>query len=278
MEWRFVKSGDDEVTTIVRDITERRRDERLIAEQQARLVMASKLSTLGEMSAGVAHEINNPLAVIQAAADFLKLQTKSGEVSAAAVEDLALKIKKNTLRISNIIRGLRNFARDSDADPFREYRVADLFSDALELCRERITSHGVALHVAEVPDLALECQPTKLLQVLLNLLNNAHDAVLGLGSSERVIKLVAESLGGEIRIMVGDSGVGIAPELAEKVYQPFFTTKAVGMGTGLGLSISKGIVEDHHGRLSHIRDQGMTIFCITIPKHQPRSGSGRTAA
>lgn len=272
LEWRIVKSGDAEVIALVRDISERRNREALIAEQQAQLIMASKLSTLGEMSAGLAHEINNPLAAVQTAAELLERLGGRGVDGATHTQELAAKIKRNAQRIARIVRSLRSFARDSERDPFEVVSVDELLRDALELCQARFASHGIELRVPEPTGLTLECEPTRVLQVLVNLLGNAHDVVLT--APRRRVELTIEEVGDQLHIHIIDTGGGIPDEVVDKIFQPFFTTKPIGAGTGLGLSISKGIVEDHGGRLTYARKGDMTVFTVALPKRTARAGHG----
>lgn len=264
LDWRIVKSGDAEVIAIVRDISERRNREELIVEQQAKLVMASKLSTLGEMSAGIAHEINNPLAAVQTAAELLEQFAQRERLDVERTLDLATKIKRNAQRIARIIRGLRSFARESDRDPFQAVSVDELVRDALELCRARFANHGIELVEPGLTGLTLECEPTRMLQVLVNLLGNAHDAAWR--APQRSVRLTVDEADDLLRIRVADSGGGIPPELVDKIFQPFFTTKPIGAGTGLGLSISKGIIEDHGGTLTYAVDGPMTVFTVSLPR------------
>ncbi|HEX4924120.1 MAG TPA: ATP-binding protein, partial [Bdellovibrionales bacterium] len=115
-------------------------------------------------------------------------------------------------------------------------------------------------------ELVIACRPTQISQVLLNLLNNAHDAVAE--QTEKWVKLDVRDLGDSVELSVTDSGAGIPPEIQEKIMQPFFTTKQIGEGTGLGLSISKGLVDSHHGQLRLDAKSKNTRFVVLLPKTQ----------
>jgi C4-dicarboxylate-specific signal transduction histidine kinase len=135
----------------------------------------------------------------------------------------------------------------------------------VSFCLSRFKNHGTELLIDEIPEnLSIECQSTQISQVLLNLLNNAFDAVQGLDSKS--VRITIRDLGDRAEIRVADSGPGIPPEIAKKILEPFFTTKEVGKGTGLGLSISLGIVKSHAGTLILDSTKSHTEFVVTLPK------------
>jgi C4-dicarboxylate-specific signal transduction histidine kinase len=264
---RIAGTGANDALMVVQDVTERVRAEKTIMEQQIRAAGASKMASLGEMAAGIAHEINNPLAIISCHVQQLKDMVDAGDFEKESMAELAEKVDQTALRISKLIRSLRFFARDGQDDPYEEASVHEIVSDTLEFCRQRFLSHAIDLRVQPIPEtLMIECRAVQIGQVLLNLLNNAHDAVEVL--PDRWIELSVEDLGNEVRISVVDSGSGIAPAIRGRILEPFFTTKDVGKGTGLGLSISKGIIESHHGRLYLDDHSPHTRFVLEIPKRQ----------
>jgi signal transduction histidine kinase len=266
-ETRIAGAGANDVLMVVQDVSERVRAEKTIREQQIRAVGSSKMASLGEMAAGIAHEINNPLAIISGHAQQLKDMVETGDLVKSEMATLADKVDQTALRISKIIRSLRFFARDGQEDPFEEASVRDIVNDTLEFCKQRFLCHSIDLKMQDISgDLMLECRAVQIGQVLLNLLNNAHDAVEQL--PERWIELCVEDAGENVRICVTDSGAGIAFELRNKILEPFFTTKEVGKGTGLGLSISKGIVESHRGNLYVDGSSPHTRFVMELPKLQ----------
>ena len=138
-------------------------------------------------------------------------------------------------------------------------------NDTLALCSERFKAHGVNLQVEDLrEDISFAGRPVQISQVLLNLLNNAHDAIEAL--AEKWIKVSFKNLEDRIRICVIDSGSGIPENVREKMMQPFFTTKAIGKGTGLGLSVSKGIIDEHQGVLTVDHTCPNTCFVIELSK------------
>lgn len=265
------------VISLFRDITEQKKIEEMLEEQQARAHASSKLSALGEMAGGIAHEINNPLAIIQGQATQLKEMVESHKWEREWMEEAAASIEKTSRRIAKIVKGLRAFARDGSADPFQPTPVKALVEETLDFCRERFKHHAVALLVDPIdPDLTMECRSVQISQVLLNLLNNAYDAVEN--RPERWIRIQVRDAGSFVEIAVVDSGPGIPLSLQEKLMRPFFTTKEIGKGTGVGLSISRGIVESHGGTLQYDAGPPNTRFVALLPKEQVASAKEQTAS
>ena len=231
---------------------------------QVQLVQASKMASLGEMAAGIAHEINNPLLVILGKAD--QMRTRLAKIPAdlpSLCSDLD-KIETTVDRISKIVRGLRLFSRSSEKDPMRISSLSDIVSDTMELCRERFKFHEIDLKLSVGSDFRLQCRPAQISQVLMNLLSNSLDAVDM--HNQKWIELRAEQArANQIRISITDSGGGIPPEVAGRMMEPFFTTKEIGRGTGLGLSISRGIIEEHSGQLFYDNTCAHTRFVIELP-------------
>lgn len=228
---------------------------------------AAKMSSLGEMAGGIAHEINNPLAIIQGKAYLLKRRLTIGSVDPEEIKVELTKIENSVERIARIVSGLRTFSRESENDPFELVKVSTIVGDTLELCRERFRNRSIDLRVNICDDPDLETRASQIAQVLMNLLSNAHDAVEKL--DDRWVELSVGTVGQHVEISVTDSGHGIPEAIADKCMDPFFTTKDIGKGTGLGLSISKGISELHHGRLRYDKNSPFTRFVLELPLKQP---------
>ncbi len=261
--WTNVKLSDGKVIGIGQDIGEKKMQEELIKNQQARMVSSAKLSSLGEMASGIAHEINNPLAIIKGKAYQLIKKLEAGDIDVEYLIKEITKIEHNSLRIVKIIKGLRTFSRHGDNDPYQQVTFKSIYDDVLELCHERFKHQGVALKTSGDLSIMIDCQVTQIAQVLLNLINNAHDAVALMNNPW--VEVHIENNDNATSIYVTDSGNGISEEVAQKIMQPFFTTKDVGTGTGLGLSISKGIIEMHGGTLFLDRFCQNTRFVIQLP-------------
>ena len=257
------------------DITEQKMAEAKVAEQERTLVQSSKMSALGEMAGGIAHEIQSPLTIIRFRAESLRNMAREGKVlvdAAPKIIEHTDQIEKTVTRISNIVKSLRAFARKGEQDPCQRVRVKQLLEDTLELCRDKFKYQSIDLTVEAVdPELFIDCRPTQIQQVLVNLLNNAFDAVQPLET--RWVRLALQDQGHQVEIWVTDSGTGIPLDMIEKLFGHGggFTTKPLGKGTGLGLSICRSILETHGGALRVDSAAKNTRFVIRLPKNQARS-------
>lgn len=226
--------------------------------ERAKSIHAAKLASLGEMSAGIAHEINNPLAIISGNTVLLKRvleEHKEGPKLDA--------ISKAVDRIQRIVDGLRKFSRSSVHMVRKEESLNAIISESIFLSESKAKRHNVEVRRKTPIDFKIKCDLVEMEQVLVNLINNSIDAVKN--RSNRWVCIETEDLNDKIKLRVIDSGEGISESLENKLFQPFFTTKAVGEGTGLGLSITKGIIESHFGILTLNRDFKNTCFEIVLP-------------
>lgn len=238
----------------------------LLVAQQETLIASSKMSALGEMAGGVAHEINTPLAVIAMRAEQMEECLEDGDLDSLDFKEGLSVVRKTTDRIAKIVSGLRFFAREGRKAPIEKVLISTIIDDTLSFCREKFSNYGVDLRAEIEYDCEIECRPVEVSQVILNLLNNAFDVVTG--GSEKWIEVGVKNYENRIQVRVTDSGPGIPKDIREKIMQPFFTTKPIGKGTGLGLSLSKGIAEDHNGSLSLSNESSHTQFVLTLPKLQ----------
>ena len=243
---------------LVDDITER-------VSLEAQLTQADKLSSIGLLAAGVAHEINTPLAVISSYAQMLSKQLR-GDARLGPVMD---KITQQSFRAAEIANGLLNFSRTSTTE-FRETSLNQVIRDTLSLLEHQFKTAQIIVDLELAEDLPLiHGNPGKLQQVFLNLLLNAKEAMPG-GGRLRVATLADERLS-HVAALVADSGSGIAPEHLKRIYDPFFTTKTMPKpgdrrGTGLGLSVSYGIIQEHAGKI-HVESAigAGTTFHLEFP-------------
>ncbi len=261
---------------IRQDITELKEAQRTILEKDAQLLHASRLSAIGEMAAAITHEINNPLSVILGRAEMLESMLTSGQVDTENILRLVRTISVTGHRIEKIVRSMRSLAHQGAKDePYLATSLQEILGDSIDLCAERFKDHRIRLVVNPYDSsLKLECRSHEIVQVLINLVNNAFDAVENL--QERWVNIFVESDDTHIEILVQDSGSGLALEVQNKLFQPFFSTKRVQYGTGLGLSISHSIVDRHRGNLTYKLKDGHTTFVVRIPKK--RQGSDKTPA
>lgn len=240
----------------------------LLSKEQAQLqlLQSEKMASLGEMAGGMAHEINTPLGAITLSAsqlkDLLPKELENKELIFEIVDD----VLSSAERISRIIRGLKNFSRDSTKDG--EFVFSDLvvlLKESLALCEMRMKVNGVTLELSEAPDkLDIQCNPSQVGQVIVNLVNNAGDAVSEL--QEKWVRVSLKCVGEMVELRITDSGKGIPKNVRDKLFQPFFTTKKIGSGTGLGLSIVHGIVKKHSGTIVVDENDPNTSFVVRIPR------------
>jgi PAS domain S-box-containing protein len=251
---------------IRQDITELKRAQETILNQQSQLVNASKLSAIGEMAAAITHEINNPLGVILGRTEMIQALNAKGQLDKAALQRLTETILVTGKRIEKIVRSMKSLAREGQADePFVAHSVREIISDTLELCTQRYRNHGIRLATPTLDhDLTLECHDHQIVQILVNLLNNAFDAVSPL--SEKWVELGLKAHGDFIDFTITDSGSGISEEVQNKLFQPFFSTKRVQYGTGLGLSICRSIAEQHGGQIYYDSEVKNTRFVVRLPR------------
>jgi len=237
--------------------------ERLERERTV-MLRAEQLATLGEMAAGVAHELGTPLGALQGRLEMLDHEIEAGRVEPAALRR-TLRIATGLVdRMGKGVRSMRNLARDASTDPFVDVPVERIVREVLAILEERLRKLAIEVQLGPLdPTLRIHCRDTQIGQVLLNLIANAADAVADL--PERWIRLEVASHADRVTITVTDSGPGIAPELREWILQPFFTTKPAGHGTGLGLSVSRAFVQAHGGTLELDPDWPHTRFVVSLP-------------
>jgi C4-dicarboxylate-specific signal transduction histidine kinase len=254
-----------ELAEINRSLDERVQEQtQQLLQAEASLIQSAKMTALGEMAGGIAHEINTPLGVISLASDQLNELINEEKPNLIAVKEMTKAIDDTVQRISKIIQGLRNFSRDGSQDLLVPIPLKEIIADTLGLCSEKIKNAQIQIDVGDIADeLLISCQPSQLAQVFLNLINNACDAVRPL--KDRWLKISFTAKQDRVQISLIDSGPGIPLAIREKLFQPFFTTKGIGSGTGLGLSISKGIIKSHNGTLKLNSESPNTRFDIELP-------------
>lgn len=255
----------DSNTQLDLEIKERKLAEGKLERQRMDMVHSEKMSALGRMAGGIAHEINNPLAIIQGNASLLGSVSRQGEANWEKVQEIATVIEQTTGRISRIMKSMRTLARNSQNDPMERVPASSIFADTLTLCQERYQQKAIRLEMPVLTEeVFLLCRSAEICQVLVNLLNNSFDAVENSEEKWVVVGLLEEK--DRILISVTDSGSGIPESSRDRIQEPFFTTKEVGRGTGLGLSISRTIMSNHRGSLWLEESSANTKFMIALPK------------
>jgi len=259
--------GDSDVMIVATtDITES-------VEKETQLIQASKMTTIGQLAAGMAHEINQPLNVIQVCSDLLdKMVQRELAFSKEEIETLAQDIRRNVQRASRVIQHVRDFARQSDVGR-QKVNINDPIRDVFKVLGHQLTVHEVDLTLDLCDQLPwILADHNRLEQVFINLVTNAMDAMdekrehpewTDTGKHLTIRSFVE---GGQVVAAVSDTGIGMTEEVREKLFDPFFTTKKVGKGTGLGVSISYGIVKDYDGRIDIVTQPGQgTTFELRFP-------------
>jgi signal transduction histidine kinase len=239
--------------------------EHALNERSEKFMGQSKFSELGMMSAGIAHEINNPLAVIQARTTQLLRIYKQPDKQRELAEGLQ-QILYTSERINKTIQGVREFVHQDEKAPLSEVQLKDLFDDVLAFTGQRMKNHGVNLRFYGLENRSVICHKIQLEQVILNLLNNAFDAIEYL--PDKWIEVSCVEKEGKIQIYFKDSGHGIPKEISARIMEPFFSTKEIGKGTGLGLALARGIVERHGGSLHYVDNCPHTTFLLELPRTQ----------
>jgi C4-dicarboxylate-specific signal transduction histidine kinase len=243
---------------------EMERREQELRDKQEQLIQAGKLATLGELTTGVAHELNNPLnnigLYVGNVIDQARLGTLENDRLVTDLEKAMEQVRKAT----EIISHLRTFGRVAPVS-LEPVDVDEVIERSLSLVQEQLKIRGIEVDFELCPDeLLVLANPIQLEQVFINLLTNARDALED--SRTKRIRIVTEREGDLIRIQVSDTGPGIPRQLEARVFDPFFTTKEVGSGTGLGLSITYSIVKEHGGEISvSSRPRRGATFQILLP-------------
>jgi two-component system sensor kinase FixL len=254
--WRYVAVEDDagNITGILcsgDDVTDARHAEAEARESRERMMHVSRLATMGEMTTGIAHELNQPLAAITTYAQAGVRLLAGPEPQLEDVGEALQQIAAQALRAGEIIRRLRNLVRNHHAQ--REpLHINDLIEELGTLTRADARVNDVRITLQLAPDLPLiDADPIQIQQVLLNLVRNAVQALESTSSSDREIVIsTGLNADGDVEVRVQDTGPGVPVEMLERLFLPFATTKAD--GTGLGLAISRGIIEAHKGTLEHL--------------------------
>lgn len=248
---------------LVTDITERKRVEAELQRQRDTLYQTEKLAALGTLSAGIAHEMNNPLGIITSRIEVMLLDAEQQNLPTQVLEDLQV-LHRATQRVARIATNLRSFARQTP----REHTRVDLnavVAETLLLMQKPLEVDGITLITSLDPGLRpILGDANTLQQVLLNLVTNAREAMASGGGEIRIETRVVAERPGWMRVVIRDTGPGISPEELSKVFDPFYTTKRT--GTGLGLSVSYGIIQDHHGTVDVQSVPGKgTTFILAFP-------------
>lgn len=252
--------------SITNDITDRIYSERELKQKNQELQEAKRLAVVGEFTAGIAHEINNPLAIIGAKADLLSLQlemlnsTDPSPVALDSIKDSIDVIKSTVSYSADLIKNLKTLSSKVELDQLDYYNLKEVINMALNLSSKRCHNEGIQIHLDVDSKIKVKCNNGGLAQVFINLIINSIDAIREM--NDKWISISAKVSRKKLKIYFTDSGLGIEKNIAEKIIDPFFTTKKQGEGTGLGLSISSKYIRKMDGKLYYNHDSENTQFII----------------
>ena len=255
---------------------------------QAQLLQSEKMASIGQLAAGVAHEINNPIGYVYANFNTLSGYVKDLLAAARAtpgakpldldflaedLPDLLSETREGLDRVTKIVRDLKDFSRVDTSDDWEWADLVAGLESTLNIAHNEVKYKAtVERQLVALPDVL--CRPSEINQVFMNLLVNAAQAIAERG----VISLRSGHDAEQVWIEIADTGKGMTAEVRNRIFEPFYTTKPVGQGTGLGLSLSYSIVQKHHGRIDVSSEPGHgTTFRVTLPRHQP-GRAGQPAA
>lgn len=269
---RAVSLSDNEVGKLAHEFN-RMADQ--ISEFQMKMINSAKYSALGEVAAGIAHEINNPLAIIVARAVSVQRKIEQGPFDVEKVKLALQQISDTSFRITKIVSGLRNLARDGSNEPADWLDLNLVVQESFDLIREKILKTHIQIKLEIPENIEIHFSRIQLGQILINLISNSFDAIKD--EKDPWIKVTLEFQSNLLLIQFQDSGLGISKEIRDKMMQPFFTTKVVGKGTGLGLSINSSIAEKNNAHFYYDDKSKNTQFVIATEKFRKNSRAIQSA-
>ena len=271
---KLIESLQQSNRRLADEINERKSAEQARRSVEMKALAQSKLATLGQMAAGLAHEINQPLTYISTMNQITLEGINLDDLDVERTRERLAESHKQIERITKIVQHLRTFGRadESETTPVDLQTILD---DTLLLLGERLRLNNILLERQTEEGLSRVIgSSSQLEQVFINFFQNSIDSLSGYHSEKRITVRIRESLDhSSVLIEFSDNGPGIPPEHLDRLFEPFFTTKLVGQGTGLGLSIVYGIIQEHQGTISCRSEQGVeTTFVVTLPAEVNKNG------
>ena len=258
---------------VIDDISEQKELDRRARLNELKLFHEERLTSLGIMAAGIAHELNQPLNTIRVIADgFLYCDEKGWGMDRDEVKDNIEMISRQVLRMSSVIQNIRNFARDDQSEEFTDVCINEAIGTVFSMIGRQLEAHNIQVHQSLKKDLPPVMAPmNQLEQVVTNLLINARQAFDSCNKNDCNIWLETDLKDNAVYLEIGDNATGVPRELLKKIFYPFFTTKQVGRGTGLGLSICQSIIAGMKGKLDvYNNSRGGATFVVSIPLQEMR--------
>jgi PAS domain S-box-containing protein len=251
-------------TAIRKDITETVAMREQLAEKQTRLLHAEKMASLGEMAAGIAHELGNPIAAITSWLSVVTSSAHDGTLDQIDLTSTIDIVNERAQDMQKIINSLLSYARDGSKDPLTMVDLCGVVDKTLTYCSKRLRDQKLTIrNLSANRQVFCNGRESELTQVLVNLLTNAGDALAN--TENPWVEIDVEAIADRIDLTVTDSGPGVPREITGRIFDPFFTTKPAGKGTGLGLSVVSNIVKDHGGTLSVDKTSPHTRFVVSLP-------------
>ncbi len=244
-----------------KDLKNLKDKEKIIEDQEYQMIERNKLASMGEMAAGIAHEINNPLTVIHSNNSLIRRMVEKDIIDPVKFEKITLKTREQVERITKIIRSLRNLSRGLANEDLEHFSIDQVLDESISLAKIRDTGRNVEFHF-ESHNVYVFGNRGQIVQVILNLLNNSIDSI---DKAENPwVKLELKQEQGFVELYVIDSGNGIPAEIIDKIFVPMYTTKGVGKGTGLGLSLSRSFMEQNGGSIEYDSSKSNTCFKVRM--------------
>lgn len=259
------------IITSMLNVTHIKKTEHELSRQKELLQHSTRMIELGEMVGGVAHEVNNPLAIASGKLYLLKMAIKKQPIDFTKTDSIINEIEIAYDRIVKIIERMKSISRKSENDPFSIESLKSILDVVYLMTSTKLKARNISFinSTDNIENFFINCRPSQLEQVLINLINNAADAIENYET--KWIKLEVVELDTKVQINIIDCGNGIPAEIQAKIWDSFFTTKSVGKGTGLGLSIAKQIIDSHNGYLAIDNDSANTKFTIVLEKAKSSS-------
>jgi C4-dicarboxylate-specific signal transduction histidine kinase len=238
--------------------------EKEIEEKKAQAIHSAKLAAIGEMAAGIAHEVNNPASVASLAVRSLRRELANENKDCEIIYNKLDKVDAAIIRISNIVKSIKNFSQPAINDDLKRVNLNEIITESMSFFKERYISENLEV-ICEIPEteIFVKVKQSEISQVILNLINNAHDAIKDIDKGW--IKIQVEFDKDNVYVRVSDNGYGVPKEIKEKIFIPFFTTKETGLGTGIGLGLSRKLISQNNGFLDLDFTSKNTTFIITLP-------------
>jgi signal transduction histidine kinase len=238
-----------------------------LEEESVKTFHASRLSSLGEMAGGVAHEINNPLTIIQGMIKSILVHDELGLDDQTKTK--LTKINSASERIAKIVKGMKIISSKNDQIEHEIIKVSKVLEISIDLYEEKFKNETIRFKLENTNDPDIKCNPLQISQILINLVSNAIDALQKLEAEEKylTIRITEDPVTHSVDIRVINSGPVLENAVSAKIFEPFFSTKSLGKGTGLGLSISSTLAHSNHGNLSYEVYEGQVCFKLHIESH-----------